>query len=1113
MKEYEKLLSKLEDIKNIATSSNVKNIHINLFDEYLDTINISREKTMSKKIYIPIIGSMKSGKSTFINALLGNDIMPSENEACTIAPAYINLKENYPNSICKKFNNKEEDILSGKDISKIFLEDVRKYRKDIRDNKIGIEKSIKNYSLSSKMQCIKNKTSYEIYFIDCPGVNELQFNEKFEEYMNTQVDKAIKLADYIIYVLDVQYFKSEENEVLLKNIIQKNDNLKDNILFVLNKTDLIKNNDDINNLIDDLHKTLKKIGFDNPVIFPTSSILALISRKIVNNKLSDSEKENYYKEYIKENYNKEKVEINGEILYKVPSDLKLSEILLDKSNVQKIEIAIQNILFDFEKNKDQRYNKEIYRLDKKLNNIFESIIYELNDEVSKKIEYFNMYKNGNIDIENIRFNKKYNLDLKDLDKNKLQKIIERKEKSFDVDSWENDCRNLRCMSMSSEFDKSDFNSMNRFCESLRESFRDNTQKYFKPLEDELFDIRKELIDKYMKEVNSKLPKMLYDIVKEDISEKCKIFNIENNFFISKFKFYPENLQTIMLDRGLMEVVINRDFKRHTIKVKLSKSDISEYGERGLIRKKGLESSVAKELVYIFKSQLGMKIELYFNENYDRVLESIKQKANRENKENNENRKYILDNLKDFEDILDKYIKDIVVSNLANKNIIDLKKEITNKKLAVYIDNKEIDNLNKQNLTVVFNQVELDRYLKDTEISNKKINVALCGEVFEISEKVKNIRYIGVNCPTVFINSTSKVIDFYKNNISFENIVLASHRDIIVRNKNIENIQIDKSKIKIKKDMDITYCKTFASSESDFLDNWIFIDKDGKVKYNYNGSHIFSENLPNINSCTKKIVDLDVSHMNVVCVDEKGGVEFICSTFNAYYDPKMTISKLPKIKQISLVHQDMTILLDEDGKVYYYGIDEALRYIKDKDKNKTFSIPKFNSRIVQIDSKEDVMLALDENGKVYIWGIKNDENYPLFNVPKDLPFIVKAKIYKDGLYVLALDEFGKLHGWGNYCVEDIDQDEFNSRRADTFNDENEDFIEVGDDVEFCDLGTGNSALDTSGNMYVFLGHSCKYAYRNLSNKKRAKKLMEYVRICEDNSIGYNNSNYKVMLPRY
>lgn len=1107
MEEYQKILIKLDNAKQILEANNLSDININLLDEILTDINIYKEKNINKKIYIPVMGSMKSGKSTFLNALLGNDIMPSENEACTIAPIYIKLKNKSSDYILKQNNNGKVETLLGEDIREVFLQDVRKYRKDIKNNTIDIKSGIQNYLFESNMNSIKNKTNFEIYFIDCPGINELLFSNKLKKYMEDQINRIIQISDYIVYVLDIQYFKNEENKMLLENIVEKNEN----VLFVLNKIDLVKNNDNMKEIVNDIYMSLENIGFKNPKIFCTSSILALISRKIINNTISDLEMDNYFKEYIQGKYIQNEVEINGEKLYKIPSYLDLSKILLENSNIYKVEDYIQQILNNLESNKHKRYDKQIYKFDKKLNGIFESIIYNLNNKISEQIENFNQ-NNSVIDVENIRFNKKYKFDLIDLNKDKLQKIIESKEQSFSIEDWERDCRNMRCLSISMEFDRNDFNSMNRFCEDLRESFRSNTRKYFQPLENELFNIRKELIDKYMNEINSKLPQILYDIVDKEISKKCKEFNIKNEFFISKFKFYPENLRTIMLSPGLMEVVIDRDFKRYTVKVKLSKSDISEYGERGLQRKKELENIVANELVYIFRSQLGTKIDLYFNEHYDKVLNSIKQKLKNQNENKIKNRNDILRELNNLEEIISIYLENTINNNLDNSNIVKLRDGILNKKLSIYTDNKKIEYLNNHNLTVVFNQKELNKYL-DKNIYKKNISVALCGESFEIDENRQDIKYIGVNFPTIFINSTSRIIDFYKNNINFENIILSSHDNIIIKNKNLDNVKVDKLKIKVKKDMNITYCKTFVNSESDFLDNWIFIDSNGKVHYKYNGTHLYSQNLTDIKYCNKKIVDLDVSKYNIICVSEEGEVEFIRSTFTGYYDSEMIESTSSKIKQASLIYQDMAILLDDEGKVYYYGVEGEFDYINRQDKNQTFSLPNFNSKIIQIDSKQNVILALDERGKVYVWGIKNDENKSVFDVPKNLPFIVKAKVYKDGSYILALDEFGKLHGWGSDCIENISKEEFDKRRADTFDDENTDFVEVKENVEFLDLGAGDTALDAYGNMYVFLDHSCKYAYKYLSNKKKVKKLMCYIRICEDNSLAYNNLDYNVMLPKY
>ncbi|MBW9234666.1 dynamin family protein, partial [Leptospira santarosai] len=45
---------------------------------------VLKDQVENQKFVVTVVGAMKSGKSTFTNALLGYDLMPNENQACTL---------------------------------------------------------------------------------------------------------------------------------------------------------------------------------------------------------------------------------------------------------------------------------------------------------------------------------------------------------------------------------------------------------------------------------------------------------------------------------------------------------------------------------------------------------------------------------------------------------------------------------------------------------------------------------------------------------------------------------------------------------------------------------------------------------------------------------------------------------------------------------------------------------------------------------------------------------------------------------------------------------------------------------------------------------------------
>ncbi|MBR3921763.1 MAG: dynamin family protein, partial [Kiritimatiellae bacterium] len=53
---------------------------------------------------------MSSGKSTVVNSLLGMDLMPAKNEACTATIARITDDDHAQNFMAQRFNSEDEPI-------------------------------------------------------------------------------------------------------------------------------------------------------------------------------------------------------------------------------------------------------------------------------------------------------------------------------------------------------------------------------------------------------------------------------------------------------------------------------------------------------------------------------------------------------------------------------------------------------------------------------------------------------------------------------------------------------------------------------------------------------------------------------------------------------------------------------------------------------------------------------------------------------------------------------------------------------------------------------------------------------------------------------------------
>jgi hypothetical protein len=112
--------------------------------------------------------------------------------------------------------------------------------------------------------------------------------------------------------------------------------------------------------------------------------------------------------------------------------------------------------------------------------------------------------------------------------------------------------------------------------------------------------------------------------------------------------------------------------------------------------------------------------------------------------------------------------------------------------------------------IAFNQEELEKKLFIGSLCNVLCNktqvqrreIYLCGEMFNISDKVKNITYVGVNTSLVNI-ITKNVFDAKTNNIKFENVKITSEAMVEAVITDSDKCTIDDRMVTIRKMWDKT----------------------------------------------------------------------------------------------------------------------------------------------------------------------------------------------------------------------------------------------------------------------------------------------------------------------
>jgi len=230
------------------------------FESECKTLLSLQERLLEERFHLAVLGQFKRGKSTFINALLGEELLPTGVLPLTASPTFL-LFGPRPR-VRVLFEEGKEESWEGDDPEELtrflsrFVTEV-KNPKNLR----GVTQ-VEVFYPSPLLQA-------EVVLIDTPGIGST-FRHNTEATLNflPQCDAAVFLlsADPPITETEVEFLKLVHSRVA-------------HLFFVLNKVDYLRE-EEIPSLVSFLKKVLQEeVGMkDEPLIFPVSARLALEGR-------------------------------------------------------------------------------------------------------------------------------------------------------------------------------------------------------------------------------------------------------------------------------------------------------------------------------------------------------------------------------------------------------------------------------------------------------------------------------------------------------------------------------------------------------------------------------------------------------------------------------------------------------------------------------------------------------------------------------------------------------------------------------------------------------------------------------------------------------------------
>lgn len=228
------------------------------------------KKADDNEFEIAVVATMSSGKSTLINAMLGQELLPARNEATTATIARIHDRESEAHFWGESYD-KENNFIEKKD--PLTLESM---------NELNDNNAVSNIEIYGNIAGIKSN-GLNLVLTDTPGPNNSRTNAH-----KTHTYRIIQDAEYkpmVLYLLNGTQLETNDDNSLLTDISNAMKSggrqASDRFIFVLNKADEFdsEKGESVEKKIQDTKIYLEKHGITNPKIFPCASKMAKIIRQ------------------------------------------------------------------------------------------------------------------------------------------------------------------------------------------------------------------------------------------------------------------------------------------------------------------------------------------------------------------------------------------------------------------------------------------------------------------------------------------------------------------------------------------------------------------------------------------------------------------------------------------------------------------------------------------------------------------------------------------------------------------------------------------------------------------------------------------------------------------
>ncbi|MEI8603699.1 dynamin family protein [Pseudoalteromonas sp. B160] len=310
----------IEQMGAISKEINLEIKEKDFFDQALLAVKNSTEKL---NLILSVVGVMKAGKSTLINSIVGNQILPSRSTPMTALPTYIKHNASCSGVVYrfkhadlfskmladlhdKKYVHTHESSAFTKRLANKNLKldeylnslsDIHEQLEIINDicriniaNKIDPKAILETFRLDEDFPTIETcfqsikelKLEGEVgnfILVDTPGANEAKLPE-----LKSIVDKQIKRSSALLLVLNYTDLSSDADSQMRSKIVEEAKDYQDRLIVAVNRFDArdkksMNKNETIRYVKEEL---LEDIVLNEENIFPVSARNALLGGQSLN---------------------------------------------------------------------------------------------------------------------------------------------------------------------------------------------------------------------------------------------------------------------------------------------------------------------------------------------------------------------------------------------------------------------------------------------------------------------------------------------------------------------------------------------------------------------------------------------------------------------------------------------------------------------------------------------------------------------------------------------------------------------------------------------------------------------------------------------------------------